>query len=147
MSIVCASRPPKSQAGFSLIEALISVLILALGLLGTLGMIVNSLKLASSSAYRTVASQQAYSMADQVRGTPLAMVVDTGNDSFDTYSSSATLTADCLKAGGCVRNHVARAIGGCTARWGRDSLSGRQPQYQCADPGGGRDGVLVELQQ
>ena len=107
MSSVCASRPPKSQAGFSLIEALISVLILALGLLGTLGMIVNSLKLASSSAYRTVASQQAYSMADQVRGTPLAMVVNTGNDSFDTYSSSATLTADCLKAGGCVRaNYV-----------------------------------------
>jgi len=95
------------QSGFSLIEALVSILILALGLLGTLGMIVNSLKLSSSSAYRTIASQQAYSMAEQVRGNPLALVVDAGNDSFDTYSTSASVTQGCLQTGGCVRaNYV-----------------------------------------
>jgi len=107
MRSATVQRTRASQSGFSLIEALVSILILALGLLGTLGMIVNSLKLSSSSAYRTIASQQAYSMAEQARGNPLALVADAGNDSFDTYSTSATVTQGCMQTGGCVRaNYV-----------------------------------------
>ncbi len=116
---------PAAQQGFSLIEALVSILILALGLLGTLGMIVNSLKLSSSSAYRTIASQQAYSMAEQIRGNPLALVVSGTNDSFDTYSPSASATQSCLQTVGCNR---ASYVNTTVAMW--------RTQLAAALPGG-----------
>lgn len=94
-------RLSMKQQGFSLIEALVAILILALGLLGTLGMIVNSLKLTSSSNYRTIAAQQAYAMAEQLRANPLALGSTTGLVSYDAPAPASDTT--CLGTGGCAR--------------------------------------------
>lgn len=91
---------PKQQ-GFSLIEALIAILVLALGLLGTLGMIVNSLKLTSSSNYRTIAAQQAYAMAEQLRANPLALGSTSGAVSYDATTPASDTT--CVGTAGCAR--------------------------------------------
>lgn len=55
---------PKRQSGVSMLEVLIAILILSLGLLGMLGVLLNSIKLTSSSNYRSIAAEQANAMAD-----------------------------------------------------------------------------------
>ncbi|MGV8921977.1 MAG: type IV pilus modification protein PilV [Thermomonas sp.] len=57
----------RSQLGLSLIEVMISVLILAVGVLGIAAMQAITLKNAGSSASRTQASIQVYSMMDLIR--------------------------------------------------------------------------------
>lgn len=61
--------------GVTLLETLIAILVLSFGMLGMLGIIINSLKMTSSSNYRTIAAEQAYAMADYARGTP-ALLAD-----------------------------------------------------------------------
>ncbi|QYR52536.1 type IV pilus modification protein PilV [Lysobacter soyae] len=56
------------QAGVSLLEVLISVLVLAIGILGIAALQAITLKNAGSAASRTQASMQVYSMFDIIRG-------------------------------------------------------------------------------
>lgn len=84
------------QSGATLLEVLIAILILSFGLLGMLGLIINSLKLTSSSNYRTIAAQQAYSMADTLRSNVLILA--------KFQNPAGTSTADCLKLAGCDRD-------------------------------------------
>ncbi|WP_277964449.1 type IV pilus modification protein PilV [Pseudomonas sp. RIT-To-2] len=56
-----------TQRGFSLIEVLVALLILAIGLLGAAAIQVNALKYTDSSAMRTQASFIAYDMLDRIR--------------------------------------------------------------------------------
>ena len=53
--------------GFSLLEVLISVFILAIGLLGLAGLQINSLKNNHSAQYRTSATVLAYDIIDRIR--------------------------------------------------------------------------------
>lgn len=57
----------KSQQGFSLIEVMISVLILAVGVLGLAALQAVALKNSGGSASRTQAAIQTYSMMDIIR--------------------------------------------------------------------------------
>lgn len=61
-------RIRNSQAGVGLLEVLISVLILAIGILGIAALQAITLKNAGSAASRTQASIQVYSMFDIIRG-------------------------------------------------------------------------------
>jgi type IV pilus assembly protein PilV len=61
-------KRPSDQAGVSLLEVLISVLVLAIGILGIAALQAITLKNAGSSASRTQASIQVYSMFDTIRG-------------------------------------------------------------------------------
>jgi len=61
------------QSGFSLIEVLISVLVLAIGLLGLGGLQLASLKGASNSHSRNVATMYAMELADRMRANPLGV--------------------------------------------------------------------------
>ena len=54
--------------GFTLLEVLITVVILAIGLLGLAGLQVNGMKNNLSAEQRGLASQLAYDMADRIRG-------------------------------------------------------------------------------
>lgn len=63
-------RQYHQQAGFSLIEVLISVLILAVGLLGAAAIQLNALKYTDSSTMRSQASFIAYDMMDRIRANP-----------------------------------------------------------------------------
>ena len=86
------------QSGVSLLEVLIAILILSFGLLGMLGLIINSLKLTSSSNYRTIAAQQAYSMADTLRSNVLLLA------KFQNPTGAAKPT--CLTTAGCTKEEM-----------------------------------------
>lgn len=65
-----AKRLPRSssaQRGFTLLEVMISVIVLTLGLLSVAGLTARSLAAADSSGYRATAAQLALSMADRIR--------------------------------------------------------------------------------
>jgi type IV pilus assembly protein PilV len=62
----------RQQGGFSLIEVLISVLILAIGLLGAAAIQLNALKFTDSSTLLSQASFIAYDMMDRIRANPEA---------------------------------------------------------------------------
>jgi len=53
--------------GFSMVEILVTIFILAIGLLGLAGLQATGLKNNQSAYLRTVAMQQAYDMADRIR--------------------------------------------------------------------------------
>jgi type IV pilus assembly protein PilV len=98
---------PKRGKGFTLIEVLVTLLVLSVGLFGILAVIIKSLQMNSSSVYRTIASQQAYAMAETLRANPTA--VGTANAAsavaFSTSGVAATtIDTTCLNATGCARN-------------------------------------------
>ena len=57
----------KIEQGFSLIEILVSIVIICFGLLGVAGLLTTGLKNTHSSQYRTQASFMAYDMAERMR--------------------------------------------------------------------------------
>lgn len=61
------TRPQLTQAGMTLVEVLVSVLILAVGLLGAAVIQLNALKYADSSRMTSQASFIAYDMLDRIR--------------------------------------------------------------------------------
>lgn len=83
----------KSIKGVTMIEVLVALLVLSFGMFGMMGILINSLKLSSSSNYRTVAAQQAYTMAEALRTNPSTLA------SF--AAPNATVTAGCMESGGC----------------------------------------------
>ncbi len=81
----------KKNTGFTLIEVLIAMLVLAVGLLGLAGMQATSLKNNQSAYNRSRATQLAYDLADRMR----ANVVGKSSYTAILPSSAATQT-DCL---------------------------------------------------
>ncbi|MDR1647012.1 MAG: type IV pilus modification protein PilV [Zoogloeaceae bacterium] len=61
------SRPFVRQSGFTLLEALVTIVVFALGLLALVGLQSRSLKVNQSSMARSVASQYVYAMLDEMR--------------------------------------------------------------------------------
>lgn len=57
----------QKQIGVSLIEILVSIVIVSFGLLGVAGLLTTGLKSTQTSQYRTQASHLAYDMADRMR--------------------------------------------------------------------------------
>jgi type IV pilus modification protein PilV len=55
------------QKGFTMIEVLVTIVILSMGLLGLAGLQISSLKMSQSAGARSVASQYAYAMLDKIR--------------------------------------------------------------------------------
>ncbi len=82
----------KKQTGFTLIEILVAVLIIATALLGLVGLQAAGLRNAVTSYNRTLASQLAYSMADRMR----ANVLEAKNGAYSSIvPKSATKKANC----------------------------------------------------
>jgi type IV pilus assembly protein PilV len=101
--MMITTRP--SEKGFSLIEVLVSLLVLSVGLFGMLAIIITSMQMNSSSVYRTIAAEQAYAMAEVLRANPTTLwTVDT---SVASAFSSATpgVATTCLQSSlsGCGR--------------------------------------------
>src|SRR3954468_11288154 len=59
--------PKLNHAGFSLIEVLVSVLVLAIGVIGAAGMQLTALRTSQQSAFQTAALELAADMADKMR--------------------------------------------------------------------------------
>lgn len=58
----------RSQSGYSLLEVLVSVVVLSVGLLGIAALQVNSVRYNHSAYLRSIATAQATNMADRMRG-------------------------------------------------------------------------------
>lgn len=83
-----------SQAGMTLIEVLVSVLVLAIGLLGAAAIQLNALKYTDSSTMATQASFIAYDMMDRIRANVDGNAVRNGStDVLSTYRLSSLSAA------------------------------------------------------
>ena len=79
--------------GFTLIEVLIAMLVLAIGLLGLAGLQVRSLNNTQSAYYRSLATELAYDLADRMRANNLGL---------STYTTgSPAPIASCKNLNGC----------------------------------------------
>ncbi|KRA15297.1 type IV pilus modification protein PilV [Lysobacter sp. Root604] len=67
MNTLCTLGARKRSAGFSLIEVLISLLVLGFGLLGLAMLQVTNLRLTQSANTRTVATNLSYELMDSIR--------------------------------------------------------------------------------
>jgi len=103
----------KQARGFSLIEILITMLIIAVGLMGTATLQLTGLSSNQGSYLRTQASILVYDMADRMRGNPdRAIAGDYDGFSFDansgaegTLNSLKSIATDCItQGGGCSRS-------------------------------------------
>ena len=64
------SRRPVSSRGFTLVEALVALVVLSVGLLGIAGLYVEGLRAGRTSVYRSAAVTLASDMADRIRLNP-----------------------------------------------------------------------------
>ncbi|WP_165840159.1 type IV pilus modification protein PilV [Motiliproteus coralliicola] len=88
---------PHRQAGFTLIEILVAVLILSLGILGLIGMETMALKSNQSAYHRSQATLLAYELADMMRANP-----DGANagDYADAVSAGVSSSPNCIHYNG-----------------------------------------------
>lgn len=78
--------PSPVQAGYSLLEVLITVVIASFGLLALAGMLLKGIQHSNSSFMRSIAAQQVYDLADRMRANVTGMT----NGSYDTVAFDAS---------------------------------------------------------
>ncbi|AIS19514.1 pilus assembly protein PilV [Pseudomonas rhizosphaerae] len=98
------------QTGVSLIEVLVSLLIMGIGLLGAAALQLNALKFTDSSALTSQASFIAYDMMDRIRANPDGNYVLANLDAAPTGNMSDTRAQDLADFAA-----NAKAIGGVSA--------------------------------
>ena len=81
------------QLGFSLIEVLVSVFVIAIGSLLSAAMVLNGARINSSSYMRQTAQQYAYDIIDKMRAN--SSVVSLGNYALASNSSLTAPASDC----------------------------------------------------
>ncbi|MDD2661844.1 MAG: type IV pilus modification protein PilV [Methylococcales bacterium] len=92
----------KRHRGFTLIEILIAMLVLAIGLLGLAGLQATGLKNNQSAYNRSQATQLAYDLADRMRANVAGVATYTA-----ILPSAATAKANCLTTTGCIAADMA----------------------------------------
>lgn len=83
---------PRKDSGFTLIEILITVIVLSIGLLGLAGLQINGLRANMSSEARSKASALANDIAERMRANPLGVQNDNADD--DNQYANISMTAD-----------------------------------------------------
>lgn len=94
--------PIRRDAGFTLVEALIALVVLAVGLLGIAALYVESLRASRSALYRTQAVVFATDLADRIRANRLAC-----NATACAYEGAGALTPACESTTGCTPAQLA----------------------------------------
>jgi len=88
----------KSQQGFSIIEVLISILVISIGLLGMAGLQTTGIQQSHNSYLKTQASLLAYDMADRMRSN-LQGVGEGRYDGVNSIDSPVASSPDCTGSG------------------------------------------------
>lgn len=91
-----------NQAGFSLLEVMIGVLVMGVALLALAAMQTRMLSSSNGSKMRQLATAQAYSMADMMRTNMTAFNAGT----YDNPTAAAT--AGCMTSTGCTATQMAQ---------------------------------------
>ena len=79
----------RQENGFSLIEVLIAVLVLALGVIGAAGMQLSALRVSQQSSFQTAAVQLASEIADKMRANDSQMKLNDSRNVFLTVDYQA----------------------------------------------------------
>ena len=91
------------QAGFSLVEALVALVVLSIGMLGIAALYVESLRAGRSALLRTQAVALASDMADRIRANPAGTT-----NYIKAVDDAGTITANCAPGGsGCTGAQMA----------------------------------------
>lgn len=85
---------PHRQTGFTLLEIMIALVIFSVGLLGLAGLQAGGLRSTTTAQYRTIATIQAYDMADRIRANPRG--VSDGN--YNALNNTTPSSTDCVTA-------------------------------------------------
>jgi type IV pilus assembly protein PilV len=80
------------QHGFSMIEVLVSIVVLSFGMLGMVGMQAAALHANREARLQSVAAVMARELADMIRGNKSVGVLTTGNPYLGSFSSPLTPT-------------------------------------------------------
>ena len=83
-------RPLRTQAGFSLVEVLISVIILSFGLLGMVGLQAAALQSNREARLQSTATAQATELAEMMRGNKDVGLLTTGNPYLGNFTTPLT---------------------------------------------------------
>ncbi len=86
---ICVSRSHQRQRGATLLEVLISIIILALGLLGYAGLQTVSLKGSNTAYYRSLATMVSYDLIDRMRVDKAKVVAGDYDMNYGTTPSAA----------------------------------------------------------
>lgn len=90
----CTSRTRKGVAGFSLVEVLVSIVILSFGLLGMVGLQAGALKANREARLQSVASSMATELAEMMRGNKsVSLATGTANPYLVNLTNSTGATA------------------------------------------------------
>lgn len=87
-------RSSRTQAGFTLIEVLVALIVLVLGVLGSAAMTLNALRDDKQSALRSQATALAYELGDLMRANP-------GYESVFSGSAPSGIVSGCYTTAGC----------------------------------------------
>ncbi len=101
MSLTTTPRR-STQSGFTMVEALVALVVLAIGLLGIAALYLNSLQAGRTAVYRTHAVNLAADLADRIRSNRGAVA---GYDA--AFADVAVAVATCYTTAGCTPNELA----------------------------------------
>lgn len=87
-----------TQGGFTLLEVLVAIVVLSIGLLGLAGLQAAGLRNNQGAYLRTIATQQAYDMADRMRANPTAVTGGSYDSISGTGSDPGCITTGCSSA-------------------------------------------------
>jgi type IV pilus assembly protein PilV len=93
--------------GFTMLEVLVAILVIAIGLLGMAALQMNALRMGQSAYHRSVASQLAYDMSDRMRGN-FAGVIAFGYNRTGVATDYADAVAACTTTAGCIAADLAK---------------------------------------
>lgn len=110
----------RKSHGFTLVEVMVSVLVLSMGLLGFASLQVYGMKNTHSAYLRTQATALAYEITDRMRANPSAITAGTYN------LASPTRKAECTQTSGCNPTELAQND---IFEWG-NTVSGNLPSGQ-----------------
>lgn len=102
----------KSQSGFTMVETLVALVVLAIGMLGIAALYLNSLQAGRTAIYRTEAVNLAADLADRIRSNRTA-VAGYGN----VYADAFAEVAACFTTAGCTPAQLATSD---LSRWKAD---------------------------
>ena len=89
--------PRPRNAGFSMIEVLISIVVMSIGLLGLAGLQATGLRNNSGANLRSLATMQVYDMSDRMRANAAGVTAGL----YDDISGVGSSTTCAIKVGGC----------------------------------------------